>query len=131
LETCDDQFDLSFAFVGRLAKKVSVVLLGQMRRQEPDSAEMDAAVGEERQDHRKPSRRARGFDPVEGGVLGEVQDLRAVREHRRAALSKVEAPRIELSECRDQARSGLRFTSGEPLHFGDQLFVGEAIMNEA
>ena len=123
-------FDLPLALVRRFAKDVTVILLRQMRRQEPDGAQMDPSVGEEGQDHWKPSRRARRFDPVVRGVLGEVQNLRAVREHRRAALPEVEPPRIELRECGDQASSGLRFTSGEPQHLGDQLFVGEAIMNE-
>jgi hypothetical protein len=59
--------------VGRLAKNVSVVFLGQMRRQEADSAEVDAAVGEERQYSGEPPRGARGLDPVVRRVLGEVQ----------------------------------------------------------
>ena len=107
-----------------------MVLLCQMRRQESDCAEMDAAIGEECQDRREPACGTCGFDPVVRAVLGEVQDLGAIREHRGAALLEIEAPRIELRERGDQARSGLRFRSGEPLHLDDQLFVGEVIMNE-
>jgi len=44
LETRDDLFNLSFALVRRLAKNVRMILLGQMRRQNADGAEMDAAI---------------------------------------------------------------------------------------
>jgi hypothetical protein len=81
LETRDDLFDLSFALVGRLAKNVSVILLSQMRRQDPDRAEMDTAICEERQYQRKPPRSPSRFDTVVRGVLGEMQDLGAIREH--------------------------------------------------
>ena len=130
LKARDDLLDLSLAFVRRLAKNVDVILLCEMRRQEPDRAEMNAAIGEVRQHHREPPRRTRSFDPVVRGVLGEVQDLGAVREHRGAALPEVEPPCIEFRERGDQTRSCVAFTSGETLHFSNQLAVGKTIMNE-
>jgi hypothetical protein len=130
LESRDNLLDLSFAFVGCLAKNHSVVLWCEMWSQQPDGTEVEDAIGEERQDHWEPPRRARGFDPVVRGVLSEMQDLRAVREHRRRALREVEPPRIELRERGDQMRSRVAFTSGQTRHFSNQLAVGETIMNE-
>ena len=101
-----------------------------MRRQQPDSTEMYAAICEERQYHWEPPRRARSFDPVVRRMLGEMQDLGAVREHRGAPLPEVEPPRIELRERGDQMRSRLAFTSGETRHFSNQLAIGKTIINE-
>jgi len=91
---------------------------------------MDAAICQERQDHWETSRRARSLDAVVGCMLGEMQDLRAVREHRGAPLSEVEPPRIELRERGDQMRGSEAFTTGQTLHFRNELAVGTTIMNE-
>jgi hypothetical protein len=130
LEARDDLFDLSLAFVGCHTKNDSMNLLCEMWCQEPLGAEMDAAICEERQDHGESPRRARSFDPVVRRMLGEVQDLGAVREHRRAPLSEIEATRIELRQRGDQMRSCVAFTSGQTVHFSNQIAVGKTIMNE-
>jgi hypothetical protein len=130
LEARDDLFDLPLALVGRFAKNVGVILLCEMRRQDADGTEMDAAICEERQYQREPSRRARSFDPVVRRMLGEMQHLRAVREHRGGPLSEVEPPRVELHERGDQMRGRAALTSGQTLHFRNQLAVGKTIMNE-
>jgi hypothetical protein len=116
--------------VGRLAENVGVILLIQMRRQQPHGAEVDAAIYEERQYQRKPPRSASRFDTVVRGVLGEMQDLGAVREHGGAPLPEVEATRIELRQRGDQTRSRLAFAAGETFHFSDQLVVREAVRSE-
>jgi hypothetical protein len=48
------------------------------------------------------SRGAGRLDPSIRGVFGQVQDLRAVREERRAPGAEIETPRIELGERGDQ-----------------------------
>ena len=75
----DDLLHLPFAFVDRLPKNVGVILVCKMRRQDPNGAEMDAAICEERQYHREPPRGTRRFDPIVRGMLGEMQDLGAGR----------------------------------------------------
>jgi len=63
-------------------------------------------------------------------VLGEMQDLGAVREHRGAPLPEVEATRIELRQRGDQMRGCVAFTSGQTVHLSNQIAVGKTIMNE-
>jgi hypothetical protein len=130
LEPRDNVLDLSFALVGCLAKNVGVILRCEMRRQEPDGTEMDPPICEQRQYHRKPPRRARSFDAVVRRMLGEMQDLSAVREHRGAPLPEVEPPRIEFGDGGNKLRSRVALTSGQTLHFSNQLAVGKTIMNE-
>jgi hypothetical protein len=41
-------------------------------------------------------------DPKIGLELREVEDLRAVREHRRARLTRVQLPRVDLADVRNE-----------------------------
>ena len=56
------------------------------------------SVSEPVEDQGESPRRACRFDATVGGVFGEVKDLRAVGEQRRAAFAEVETTGIELDE---------------------------------
>jgi len=95
----------------------------QVRRQHSDRAQMHVAISEECQDDRKPASRTRGFDAIEGRVLREVKNMRAVCEHRRTPLTEVQPTRIQFTECGHQARDREALRSGEPRHFGEQFRI--------
>ena len=76
-----------------------MIRLSQVGRKDPDRAQVKVTVREKPQDDREAASRASYFDPVVRRVLGEMEYLRAVREHGRAALMQVQAPCIELREC--------------------------------
>ena len=77
-----------------------MVVSCQVRRQQSDGGQRDRASRQEIEDHWKTPRRASCFDWPVRRVLGEVKDLRAVCEERRAAFAEVQAPRVELREAR-------------------------------
>ena len=64
---------------------------------------------------------ARGLDAAVGGVFGEVQDPRAIREERRTTFAEIEPPRVDFHQRRDEARRRLAFAHSEPPHFGEQI----------
>ena len=66
------------------------------------------------------------LDAVVGGSLGKVQHLRAVGEHRGAALAKVEAPAVDLHQRAQQRRGRMPFFRCEALRGVEQRPVVEA-----
>ena len=77
------------------------VLLREVRRKHHHRTEMQTAVGHRLEDRGELPGRARGADALEGRVLGHVQHLDAVGEHRREALLRVEAGVVDLGDVRE------------------------------
>ena len=98
--------------------------------QQSDRRQVERALREAFQDHRKAAGGARGLDPVVGLVLREVQDLVAVREQGRKAFPQVQVPGVELDEMRDEARGRTAFGLRELADRRDQLGIGQVGRNQ-
>jgi hypothetical protein len=66
----DNLFNLTLGLVPRLRQQRVVIGLGQVWCQEADGAQMNATIGEKRQDDRKTASRAGHLDSVECRMLG-------------------------------------------------------------
>ena len=101
--------DLAFALVPSGRKQLSVILRREMRLQQRDSCQRESAVSDQGQDRWKTPRGSRHFDAVIGGVLGQVQHLRAVCKQRRAALTEIELSHVEFTQEREEFSGGKPF----------------------
>ena len=101
-----------------------------MRREQTHGAQVYLAVGQERLNTWKTTRRASRLDPVERRVLGQVKDLRAMGEHRGASLPQIKSPGVELRERRDQRGSGLPLGRGKTAHFVQQFRIRKVTVGE-
>ncbi|MPY88407.1 MAG: hypothetical protein GEU99_10825 [Luteitalea sp.] len=111
----------------RFRQERRVVLVGQVRCEEPNRGERDRPRGELREDRREAAGGPRDFYPVVRGVLRETQHLRAVREERGTAFGQIEAPGIERGEGGDEARGRIAFAGSEAGHLAEQILIGEVI----
>jgi hypothetical protein len=73
-----------------------------MRREQPDRRQRYGPLRQLVEDHRKPSRTPRRFNPSVGGMLGQTQDLRAVREQGGATFAEIQPPAVKFREERDE-----------------------------
>ncbi len=121
----DECLDLPLARVPGHGEQVPMVLGREVRREQPHRREGHRALSEPLQDDREPPGGPGGLDAPVGGVLGEVEDLRTVREQRRAAFGQVCPPHVQFREVRNQGRRRLPLALSEPLHPREQFGVGE------
>jgi hypothetical protein len=96
-----------------------------MRREQTHSREVHESSGEHVQNHRMPARGAGGLDPSVGGVLGQMENVRAVTEERGTALTKVETTRVQFSEGRYQIGRRHALVFGKFLDLGEKFCVRE------
>jgi len=109
--------------VRRTGEHLVTVRRGQVGGELADPGQVDPPVGEHLQEHRMLARGPSGGDPQVGFVLREVQDLRAVDEHRIASLASVELPLVHLADVRHELPlhpSGLR---KQPVQPAKQLVI--------
>ena len=99
----------------------------EVRRKERDRRQRQRPVGQPLKEHRESPRRACGLDPSIGGVLRQVQHVRAVREQRRAPGLEVESSRVELGQQRDELRGGTPLTADSGRDLGCQRFIGQLL----
>jgi len=109
----------------RCGQQLGVVLGRQVWRQEAECREIQTPRGEPLENDRKLARHARGLYAAVGRMLGEVQDLDAVREQRRTGLAKIELPRIEFGQVSDETYGRLALASRQVLHLREECVVGE------
>ena len=88
----------AFRLVCRGCQHRGVVVRRQVRRQQSDPGQGDRGLLEQLEDHRVAARGPRCLDAVVGRSLGKVQHLRAVAEHRRAALAQIETAAVDFHE---------------------------------
>ena len=122
---CDEMLDVPLALVPSRLQKIDMVFRGQVRRKKANSRERNRPAGQELEDPREQSRRARRLDAAVGGVFGEVQDLGAVGEERRAAFAEVESSRVDFHQTGDEVRRRLTFADREPRYFLEQILIGQ------
>ena len=97
-KACDLLFDLTLCLVPGRFKQPVTVLIGQVGPKERKRRQGQCPFLEEPEHDRKPLRRPRGLDSVVGRMLGQVKDLSAIGEKRRAALAEVQFALIELGK---------------------------------
>jgi hypothetical protein len=101
------------------------VLPREVRRERGDPGQMETTVREHREERRVlPSRPGDG-GPQIGLGLGEVEDVRAVDEHRGGGFAGVEVSSLHLTDVRDEVgldAAGLTEEIGEP---AEEIVVGE------
>lgn len=91
----EQMFDVSLASVLRGRQQLPVIFGREMRSQQPHDRQAEGALRQQVENDRKASRRAGCLDPAVGRVLREMENLRAVREERRASFAQVESPSVQ------------------------------------
>jgi hypothetical protein len=112
--------------VPRLIQHGNVILLGEVRSQQPDSGEVDVSGGKAVKDDRESANGASGLDSIVRCVLREMEHLGAVGKQRGEAFRQVEPPFIEDREMRDENGGGRPLLKGEFLDPGNELPIGQA-----
>ena len=77
------------------------ILGGQVRSEQSNSRQVKTAVGQEAQEHRMLARGSSHRDAQVGLGLGQVQDVRAVREHRRRGFASKEPASVHFRDVLD------------------------------
>jgi hypothetical protein len=75
------------------------------------------------EDRRELARGPGRFDPAVGGMLGQVQHLRAVDERRGASLGEIQPPRIHFRKVSHQLRNRVPLVRGQSFHGRQQLGI--------
>jgi hypothetical protein len=107
--------DLALAPKPRLLHQSLEVLGPQVRRQEPQCAQVQGAVTQQVEDDREPAAQASGFDAVVSRVLGQPERPGAVRKQRAVTFSDMELARVELGELADELDGRPALARCEPL----------------
>jgi hypothetical protein len=88
--------------VRRPGQNLVAVLFREVGREKRDAAQVETTIAEHREEHRVlPCCASDGDTEVRLGFRG-VQDLDAIREHRRASLSGIKPAVIDFSDVRDE-----------------------------
>jgi hypothetical protein len=98
---------------------------GEVRRQHHHAGDMQAAVGDRVQHLREAPRRTRRADALERDLVGEPQDLHAVRVHRPARGGQEELARLDLTEVREQSSRRLLIGRDQRGEVGEQRGIGD------
>ena len=102
-----------------------MVLVLQVRSQEPHRGQVQQPFGQHRYDHREPARGVRGLHAVVGTGFGAVQHAPAIAEQRLESARQMQAATFELDEMGDQLGTRLTRPCGEGLHSRDERVVRE------
>jgi hypothetical protein len=116
-------FDVALALVPSGLQDVAVILVCQVRRQQPHGREVQGTPLEQLDDQREALRGTGGLNPSVGGTFGQVEDLGAVGEERRAALPEVQLARVQFGQRRNQMRGGRALLLRQPPHFVNEFTV--------
>ena len=102
-----------------------MVLGRQVAGEHPRRRRAQRAGNEHVEDGRKPPRRARRLDPIDGGVFGQPQDLHAVLEGGAEPGRGVEPAGVEFGEVGNQGHRRLALAVSETAEHMDKLGVSE------
>jgi hypothetical protein len=104
-------------------EQLFMVLPRQVGRQQPQRGQVHRTFPEPLQEDRELAALPCRLDPVVGGVLGEPQDLPAVREERREPQAQVDPTGVELGQVGDKVHGGRAFVMGQSVELCDQIVV--------
>jgi len=103
-----------------------VEVLGvEHRREASNRCERKRPVLELLEQQRKSPHRARDLDPRVGGGLREVEQFRAVGEHRRATEAQIQPPKLDLGQVGDEVGRSRALLRRQLMDALVQLVVGE------
>lgn len=108
-----------------LPEKLSVIVDGQVRREQAQRRQIEAAVAQHGQNDRKGPDHSRGSGAVASSVFGQQEHLAAVREERRKSGAQVELPRFHFRKVRDELRCRRPLARRKAPDFSDKLLVRE------
>jgi hypothetical protein len=120
-----DLLDLALRLVDGASKQLVSILTRQNRGQLGDAAEVKATVRQHLEQHGMLPSGLGHVDPKLGLALGQVQDGRAVREHRRHGEARVEVSRVDLADVGDKRGLEPARPVEEIVESGEDLVVGE------
>lgn len=127
LQPGDDLLHLQLALVTCRFQDLPMVLGREAWSEQPHGREMQGAATEHLQNDRESSRCLRRFGPIVGLVLREMQELRAVDVHTRAAVREVQVAILELHQVMDELRGHLTTPVHQELHSSTKLIVRKRI----
>jgi hypothetical protein len=87
-----------------------------VRGQQAQGTQVERAFAQQAQDRRESSADVRGHDPVQCGVFGQPEYLRAVPEQRTATLGEVKLPPVQLRKVGDQCDGLVALLRGKGCH---------------
>ena len=111
--------ELALGLVSRCLEPLMRVLDCQMRCAKSDGSERQRATGELLQNERKSPRCTSGLDAPVGRVFRQAQQLRAIREERRATFRKIQSSCIKLHQRANQPRRRPALVIGQALYFDE------------
>jgi hypothetical protein len=124
-ELGEELLDLALGFVDGAREEHVPILPREVGRQLHDARQMEPTVREQREEHGVLSSRPGHVDPQIGLGLGEVEDVRAVNEHRGGGFARVEVSSLHLTDVGHEVgldAAGLTEEEGEP---PQEVVVGE------
>jgi hypothetical protein len=119
----EQALDLGSGLVRGSRQQLADVLRRQVRGQGHHAAQMQPALGHGVEDRGIPPGRAGGVDAPERGLLGQVQHVDAVEEHRRIAGGHVELAGIDLGDAGEEVGGGGAFARGHVSQSAQQVLV--------
>src|SRR5262249_30714236 len=120
-----DLLDLALRLVDGSREQSVPVLSRENRRQLADAAQVEPAVRQHLEEDWVLPSGLGDREPELGLALGEVKDVRAVREHRRDGVASVEVSGFHLADVGDERGLDTARLPEEIGEAGEQLVVGE------
>jgi hypothetical protein len=120
---CDQLLDLALAASARRIQHRQFVLACQVRRQDPDGGQVQRPVREHVEQDGEPPGGVGNLDPVVGAVLGQLEDLGAIREERLASGAPIQLPRIELRQVGHQRGRRLPLAARQTADLDREFFI--------
>jgi hypothetical protein len=108
-----DFLDVTLAPMARSGQQVQVIRGREVRREQRDRRQREIATFQHLEHNGEPAGDTGRLDATVCRVLGQMEHARAVHKERRASLTTIEPPRIDLCESRNQARGGAPLVAGE------------------
>jgi hypothetical protein len=123
----NELFNLTLGLVLGSSEQHVSVLRSQVRRQLGDAGQVEAPIREQREKLRVLAGCPRDRDAQVGLVLREMEDVRAIDEHRRASFAGEQASAVYLADVGDDVRLGSAGSTEETHEPEKQVVVGKAL----
>jgi hypothetical protein len=123
----DKVFDLPLGPMGGSPQERAGILLGEVRDELDDAAQVKTAIGQHIEKDGMLPRGSSRRDAQVGFGLGKVKDLGAVGEHRRGRLPGVEPALVDLADVSHEVRFGMARPAQKIGEATEQLVVGDGM----
>jgi len=112
VQVCQEFLNLSLALVPGRVQDFPVVVWSKVSNKKTNRRQVHRTLFEHLKNDRELPDYPGGFDAPVGGVLGEVELLRAICEQRGIAFGQVEASLVKLRKVSNERRCRLAFAVG-------------------